>query len=185
MAGIVFNAQRHPQSSPGKPSDGAANPSMQPIVDETPKPSFRDMAIGDKPVPPLPKRDLIAEKLMITSFQDGNRLLPQINLDDNLFEALCAPWRDALVIKLLGKFVATRSCANDFNGYGNQLLVSTFLTLIMAIVWSSLTYMLTKTLLCTGAMDAFQSLPMHLTMVSRIRSPKRKCSESDGLDSLP
>lgn len=35
-------------------------------------------------------------------------MLPQVRLDDKLFEALCKPWRDALVIKLLGKFVGYR-----------------------------------------------------------------------------
>lgn len=108
MAGIAFNAQRQPSSHP-RPLNAAASSSTQADLDGPTKPSFRDMVMGDKPVPPpLPKRDLIAEKLMTTSFKDGNEMLPQINLDDKLFETLCDPWRDALVIKLLGKFVGYR-----------------------------------------------------------------------------
>lgn len=30
---------------------------------------------------------------------------PMIHVDDKVFEELCEPWRDALVIKLLGKSV--------------------------------------------------------------------------------
>lgn len=67
------------------------------------------MVLGDNPVPPpMQKRDLLAEKLVTISFKDGNPLLPQVNLDDKLFDDLCTPWRDALVIKLLGKNVGYR-----------------------------------------------------------------------------
>lgn len=35
--------------------------------------------------------------------ENGNRLLPKVHLDENVFQELCNPWKDALVIKLLGK----------------------------------------------------------------------------------
>lgn len=102
MAGIVCNAQRHLQRH-------LQSPSMQAPIDGVPKPSFRDMVLGNKPIPPpLPKCNLIAEKMVTVSFQDDNPLLPQFQLDDKLFEALCEPWRDALIIKLLGKLVGYR-----------------------------------------------------------------------------
>lgn len=54
------------------------------------------------------KCDLIAKKLMTVSLKDGNRLLPQLEINDDLFAKLCEPWSDALFIKLLGKNVGYR-----------------------------------------------------------------------------
>lgn len=53
----------------------------------------------------MAKCNLIAEKLMSVSYLNGNCMLLQITLNEELFNSLCEPWRDALVIKLLGKFV--------------------------------------------------------------------------------
>jgi hypothetical protein len=33
----------------------------------------------------------------------GNRMLPKVTMDDKLFQELCSPWKEALVVKLLGK----------------------------------------------------------------------------------
>ncbi|XP_019418580.1 PREDICTED: uncharacterized protein LOC109329367 [Lupinus angustifolius] len=49
------------------------------------------------------KRDLVAEKLMTIAFEEGNALVPHISLDKEVFEELCSPWRDVLVITLVGK----------------------------------------------------------------------------------
>lgn len=42
---------------------------------------------------------------MTIDYERANRLLPKITLKDEVFNALCEPWRDALVVKLLGKNV--------------------------------------------------------------------------------
>lgn len=47
--------------------------------------------------------DLIAQKLVRVEHEQGNRLLPKVILDPQVYKELCAPWQDALVIKLLGK----------------------------------------------------------------------------------
>ncbi|KAJ6293164.1 hypothetical protein OIU78_025198, partial [Salix suchowensis] len=49
------------------------------------------------------KIDLLREKLMRIEYEDGNRLLPKVHLDDKVFTELCYPWCDALIVKLLGK----------------------------------------------------------------------------------
>lgn len=36
-------------------------------------------------------------------FEDDNPLKPIVHIDDSIFNGLCAPWQDALVVKLLGK----------------------------------------------------------------------------------
>lgn len=53
----------------------------------------------------MEKTDLIAKELPTITHVGGNRLLPQVKLNTELFDALCEPWRDALVVKLLGKTV--------------------------------------------------------------------------------
>lgn len=40
---------------------------------------------------------------MTVDLEGGNRLLPKITLDKKVFQDLCEPWKDTLVIKLLGK----------------------------------------------------------------------------------
>ncbi|MCI41023.1 hypothetical protein A2U01_0062256, partial [Trifolium medium] len=49
--------------------------------------------------------DLIEKGLMKVTLEDGNRLLPVVTMDDSLFQDLCNPWKEALVIKLLGNNV--------------------------------------------------------------------------------
>jgi hypothetical protein len=34
---------------------------------------------------------------------EGNRMLPKVTMDDKLFQELCSSWKEALVVKLLGK----------------------------------------------------------------------------------
>ena len=40
---------------------------------------------------------------MRIEYEDGNRLLPKVHLDDKVFTELCYPWCDSLIVKLLGK----------------------------------------------------------------------------------
>lgn len=37
--------------------------------------------------------------------EEGNRLLPKVYLDEGYFTELCSPWKEALVVKLLGKTI--------------------------------------------------------------------------------
>ena len=47
------------------------------------------------------------EKLYRVEYEKGDPLAPMIHVDDKVFEELCKPWKDAwkdaLVVKLLGK----------------------------------------------------------------------------------
>lgn len=70
------------------------------------RPSFRDMVLGAKEsTTPRPKVDLIESKLARIEFEDDNPLKPKVIIDESVFEGLCAPWKDALVVKLLGKSI--------------------------------------------------------------------------------
>jgi hypothetical protein len=94
---FVFNAT----PPPPKPPDGREQTGTS-----SKKISFRDILIeGQQTNQSKEKVDLIAEGLMKVSLEDGNRLLPVVTMDDKLFQDLCNPWKEALVIKLLGKNV--------------------------------------------------------------------------------
>lgn len=70
------------------------------------KKSFRDMVMGQKEATaPRKKVDLIKEKLASIEYEDNNPLKPMVHIEDSVFEGLCAPWQDALVVKLLGKSI--------------------------------------------------------------------------------
>ena len=49
------------------------------------------------------KEDMIEKKLVCIELEYGNLLLPKLYLELQLFHELCTPWKDALVVKLLGK----------------------------------------------------------------------------------
>lgn len=53
----------------------------------------------------MSRTDLIAQKLMSISLEDGGRLIPKIKLDPKVFNDLCEPWCDVLIITLLGKTI--------------------------------------------------------------------------------
>lgn len=62
--------------------------------------------MGTKEAPPVrEKADLIEQKLVQVVHENGNRLLPKVYLNKNVFRELCAPWKDSVVIKLLGKTI--------------------------------------------------------------------------------
>jgi len=50
--------------------------------------------------------DLLTKKLASIEYEDGNPFKPMVHIEDLVFEGLCAPWQDALVVKLLGKHIA-------------------------------------------------------------------------------
>lgn len=65
--------------------------------------SFRDKVLG-KHAPPLREKvDLIAAKLVHVEHINGNRLMPMLRVDKKMKEELSIPWKDARVVKLLGK----------------------------------------------------------------------------------
>lgn len=94
---LIFSATRTP-ATPPKPPDNGEN-------GKTPL-SFRDKLLGNKrAVQPKERMDLIQQGLVKIDHVDGNRLLPRVQIESKLFDDLCDPWREALVIKLLGKNV--------------------------------------------------------------------------------
>ncbi|MCH79387.1 hypothetical protein A2U01_0000136 [Trifolium medium] len=96
-APFVFSAHNdsHQQLSK-KPPD--------PLKQSSPKLSFRDKLLGpSQNIPPREKEDMIAKKLVRIELEDGNRLLPKVYIEPKVFQDLCTPWKDAIVVKLLGK----------------------------------------------------------------------------------
>ena len=70
------------------------------------KPSFRDMVMGQAAVDQAranTRVDLIAHKLARVEFDEGNKHLPRFFVADSVIDNLSSPWKDALVIKILGK----------------------------------------------------------------------------------
>jgi hypothetical protein len=97
MSSFVFSAQSN-QTLPAteKPPD----PHQQP----PPKISFRDKLLGPSQETLIrEKEDMIEKKLVRIEHENGNRLLPKVHLEPAVFQELCTPWKDAIVVKLLGK----------------------------------------------------------------------------------
>lgn len=63
------------------------------------------MGKKDQPSSSRKKVDLLKEELASITYEDSNPLKPMVHIKDSVFEGLCAPWQDALVIKLLGKSI--------------------------------------------------------------------------------
>jgi len=98
------------------------------------KVSFKDMVTGDKVSvsSPMMKKDLIKEKLARIEYADNNPCLPMVHFDESVWEGLSEPWKDALVIKLLGKSVGYNT---KFIGFGNSQLGFKSWTTGMATTW--------------------------------------------------
>ncbi|KAL6499563.1 hypothetical protein OROGR_027473 [Orobanche gracilis] len=70
------------------------------------KPTFRDMVLGTSgthTVMVQERVDLIAHKLARVELEEGHKHLPKVFVADSVIENLSMPWKEALVIKLLGK----------------------------------------------------------------------------------
>jgi len=81
---------------PNKPPD--------PNTSSSQKPSFRDKSLeSTQEISIRDKEDMTAKNLVRIELEDGNRLLPKIHLDPKVFQDLCTPWKDVVVMKLLGK----------------------------------------------------------------------------------
>lgn len=46
-------------------------------------------------------------------YEEGNPLKPMVIIEDSVFEGLCAPWQDALLVKLTAGFEVI-DLGNDF-----------------------------------------------------------------------
>jgi len=94
---FVFSAQSdHSLQATKKPPDPQILPSQ--------KISFRDKLLGPSQETQIrEKEDMIANKLVRIEHENGNRLLPKVYLEPSVFQELCTPWKDAIVVKLLGK----------------------------------------------------------------------------------
>lgn len=54
-------------------------------------------------MPTREKVDLVKKKLVHVELINGNRLTPMVHVDAKILEELDNPWKEALVVKLLGK----------------------------------------------------------------------------------
>ena len=91
---FVFSAQSDPNLQHTK----------KPPDPPTPKLSFHDKLLGSSQEFPIRERhDMIEQKLVRIEHENGNRLLPKVHIDPQIFQELCTPWKDGLVVKLLGK----------------------------------------------------------------------------------
>jgi hypothetical protein len=85
-----------------RPDDGVNT--GQPSSFQEGRISFKDKVLGNRT--PLSVKDsghLLEWNLVRIEYDNGNRLLPRIHIDDGLFNDLCYPWHDSLIIKLLGR----------------------------------------------------------------------------------
>ncbi|GAU46480.1 hypothetical protein TSUD_402360, partial [Trifolium subterraneum] len=78
------------------------------------KVSFRDKVLGTQNFTARERVDLIANKMAQIELVQGNRLMPMLHVEKQIMEDLSVPWKDALVVKLLGKNLG-------YNGMKNKL----------------------------------------------------------------
>jgi len=65
--------------------------------------SFRDKVLGNQSIMEREKVDLLATKKAKVELVQGNRLLPMLHVENSVIDELSVPWKDALVVKLLGQ----------------------------------------------------------------------------------
>ncbi|CAA0812019.1 Unknown protein [Striga hermonthica] len=88
----------------GRPPD---KPPDTPLLFKGTKPSFRDITLLSKPLPPPPqKRDLFKEEKARIKLIDNDRLKPVLELDPDYYASVCRSYEDGLVVRLLGKKVS-------------------------------------------------------------------------------
>ena len=70
--------------------------------------SFRDKVMGDASPPPPTGvlGDLVQQKLATVEWMEGKCQLPRVQFDSSVIQTLAAPWKDALIVKPLGKHVS-------------------------------------------------------------------------------
>ncbi|XP_057443213.1 uncharacterized protein LOC130735131 [Lotus japonicus] len=75
--------------------------------------SFRDKLMGGaRAEKPTEVKDLVDQGRMKIQLVKGNRLLPKIVTDPYVVEEMSAPWKEALVVTLLGKTLGYRTMKN-------------------------------------------------------------------------
>jgi len=57
-------------------------------------------------VPPKEKNDLFASNLLPVEYENENKLLSKIIMEEKYCNELCVPWEETLVIQLLGKKIS-------------------------------------------------------------------------------
>jgi hypothetical protein len=65
--------------------------------------SFRDKVLGNQILMEREKVDLLATNKAKVELVQGNRLMPMLHVENSVIAELSLPWKDALVVKLLGK----------------------------------------------------------------------------------
>ena len=74
-----------------------------------PRLSFRDKLLGRNAVTsPKEWTDYFKEKKMTKEFVNGNEMLPRIRINKEIMDNMCEPWKQALVVCLLGKKLGFR-----------------------------------------------------------------------------
>ena len=70
------------------------------------KVSFRDKVMGGAAMSFRLDDDLVGKKLGVLEWHNGYRLNPKVVFSEQAIQALSLPWKDALVVKLLGKHIS-------------------------------------------------------------------------------
>ncbi|KAJ4834507.1 hypothetical protein Tsubulata_049655 [Turnera subulata] len=76
-----------------------------------PRPSFLETLMRDQERARArqPSVDLIEAQVVRMEFVKGNRLHPSFELEKEYFKQLCAPWRESLILKLLGRDIGYKA----------------------------------------------------------------------------
>ncbi|KAJ4844704.1 hypothetical protein Tsubulata_024279 [Turnera subulata] len=76
-----------------------------------PRPSFLETLMRDqgRARARQPSVDLIEAQLVHMEFVNGNWLHPSFELEKEYFRQLCAPWRESLILKLLGRDIGYKA----------------------------------------------------------------------------
>ena len=81
------------------------------------KVSFRDKVLGGtEGCFARLERDLVKKKLVTISYEDGDYLQPKVVFAESVLEKMAAPWKDALVVKLLGKSISFTAMKEKLRG---------------------------------------------------------------------
>lgn len=98
--------------------------------------SFRDKLIGQQQAPPPRKRvDLLDQNLTCIEYKDNNPLLPMVHIDEKVFDGLCEPWKDALVVKLLGKNIGFLTMKERLQKIWKLQHAFEIMDIVMDITW--------------------------------------------------
>src|ERR1044072_3419560 len=83
--------------------DDVAIENAVPAKPSDPKVSFKEKVLGTTAYAPRKIMNLVQEKVMTCEFVGGNHMFPMYSIDEEEYQRRCQPWKDYLVVKLLGK----------------------------------------------------------------------------------